>query len=101
MIFDFVVLTSSGVKQILFGEKLFIYSYNSQISMRWNKLCMQEFTKGTYLIYIYRLLFGLYSLHLDVLTELYCLLLCFHCRYTSNTTKIHISNQLNIHKRSK
>lgn len=62
--------------------------------------------EGTYLIYIYRLLFGLYSLHLDVLTELYCLLLCLHCRYTSNSgcgrnKAIHISNQFNIHKRSK
>ncbi len=40
--------------------------------------------EGTYLVDIYWLLFGLYGFYLDVLAELYCLLLCFHCRFPRN-----------------
>lgn len=37
--------------------------------------------KGTHLVDIDRLLFGLDGLHLDILTELYRLLFCLYCRF--------------------
>lgn len=54
--------------------------------------------QGTYLVYVYRLLLRLYGLHLDVLTELYRLLLCLHCRFPSDSSKImYSSNQIHIY----
>lgn len=44
-------------------------------------ILLQSKTEGPYLVYIHRLLFRLYGLHLDVLAELYCLLLCLHCTF--------------------
>lgn len=43
--------------------------------------------KGTHLIDVHWLLFRLYGLHLDVLTELHRLLLCLHCRFTRKVSK--------------
>lgn len=44
-------------------------------------ILLQSRTEGTYLVYIHRLLFRLYGLHLDVLAELYRLLLRLHCTF--------------------